>query len=335
MTVPASAPNVLVLELWGLGDVALALPFIQSASAQATVTVVAKPAFLPLIARFAPAANVRPATLPWTAFRGKYRLHRWPWPMLRALRRELRAGDFSIGVSARPDPRDHLLLALAGARRRIGFPRRDLTGPVSRALLTHCLAPSGQHRLDYWRSIAAALGWPWPRPGGSNRSPAPHGPPSPIVLHSGAAQPTKVWPLANYTALAARLQQSGRPVRVLCDADQANAWRESGFPANTPRDVPDLLAGFEGASAFIGNDSGPGHVAALCGVPTFTIFGNQFPAAFAPVHRDAAWVEGGPCPYKPCYDHCRYAVPHCLHSTALETVWARVGAWLDKLEATQ
>jgi hypothetical protein len=61
------------------------------------------------------------------------------------------------------------------------------------------------------------------------------------------------------------------------------------------------------AGAFIGNDSGPGHLAAFCGVPTFTLFGPQLPEWFAPLHPGSEWLEGKACPYKPCSDYCRYA----------------------------
>jgi len=47
-------------------------------------------------------------------------------------------------------------------------------------------------------------------------------------------------------------------------------------------------------------------------VPTFTIFGPQLPSCFTPLHPQAEWIEGKPCPYKPCYDYCQFAAPHCL-----------------------
>src|SRR5688572_5680786 len=75
---------MLVLELWGLGDLALAMPFLRAASSRARVSLLAKPHAAPLLARFAPAVELIPFVAPWTAFTGKYRLHRWPWPLSRA-----------------------------------------------------------------------------------------------------------------------------------------------------------------------------------------------------------------------------------------------------------
>src|SRR5207248_457903 len=152
---PAPRPRLLVLELWGLGDIALALPFLRAASATMRVTLLARPHAAPLLARFAPAVEHVSVAMPWTVFAGKYRLHRWPWRELSRLIRQLRAARFDFGVSARPDPRDHLLLALAGARRRLGFSRA-----ASRWLLTDPLPPPDRpHRSDYWRRLAGAIGF--------------------------------------------------------------------------------------------------------------------------------------------------------------------------------
>ncbi len=313
---------MLVTELWGLGDVALAIPFLHTASGHADVTLVAKPHAAPLLARFAPSVAHVPLTAPWTAFRGKYRLHRWPWAELRLVQSTLRAGRFDVGVSARADPRDHLLLALAGTGRRLGFSRFG-----SAVFLTERLdRPVRPHRTEYWHALTRALGWnpPLPEPRSTTSASAAR----PIVVHSGAGQPAKVWPLERFAAIVARLGAAGYFVRLLCDADQLDWWRTQQAAITAPATVPDLLGALEGAAGFIGNDSGPGHVAALLGVPTFTFFGNQHPAAFAPVHPSAAWIEGSPCAYKPCYDSCRFTVPHCLHDIPVDAAWPRITAWL-------
>ena len=109
-----------MLELWGLGDLALAMPFLRAASIRYSVTLVAKPHATALLARFAPTVELIPLAAPWTSFRGKYRLLRWPWGELARLVRTLRGRHFDYAVSARRDPRDHFLLWLSGSRRRCG-----------------------------------------------------------------------------------------------------------------------------------------------------------------------------------------------------------------------
>ena len=92
--------------------------------------------------------------------------------------------------------------------------------------------------------------------------------------------------------------------------------------------MDELIDTIASSAAFLGNDSGPGHIAALCGVPTFTIFGPQIPELFAPAHPQSAWIEGKPCRYKPCFDRCRYAEPFCLTGIDTETVWPTLEGWL-------
>ncbi len=91
-----------------------------------------------------------------------------------------------------------------------------------------------------------------------------------------------------------------------------------------------LLDKLDSADRFIGNDSGPGHLAALLGVPTFTLFGPQLPELFAPRHPRAEWIEGAACPYKPCSDYCRFAEPRCLLAIDVESVARRVTRWLEQ-----
>jgi ADP-heptose:LPS heptosyltransferase len=243
-------------------------------------------------------------TAPWTAFTGKYRLHRWPWRELARTLRGLRGRAFDLGVSARRDPRDHVLLALARARRRHGFPHRG-----SGVFLTDAVPPPLQpHRAEHWKSLGASLGWPLPS------LTAPPRPGRRIVIHPGAGQAVRIWPAERFAEIAARLRAAGWEVVFLRETDSS---------------LDSLLDHLAGADRFIGNDSGPGHLAALLGVPTFTIFGPQRPELFAPQHPAAAWIEGAACPHKPCFDACRFDIPHCLHDVNVEAVWERLSRWLD------
>lgn len=301
---PDRRPRLLVVELWGLGDLALALPFIRAATAHTRVTLLAKPHAEPLVRRFCPEVELIPFTAPWTAFRGKYRLHRWPWPEFSALAQGLHHRRFAAAVSARRDPRDHLLMALAGANVRAGFPRAGSSG-----LLTDRLAaPASPHRTAHWHALATHFGWEI-TPTENRKSKIENH----AVLHTGAGHAVREWPRERFEAIAARLRGTGWSVTVLDDS---------------LRDLDRLLDVLATADRFIGNDSGPGHLAALLGVPTFTIFGPQLPELFAPPHPAAAWIEGTPCVYRPCFDACRFATPHCIRDLTVEAVWPRVEAWL-------
>ena len=109
-------PKLLIVELWGLGDLIIATPFIRAAADKFDITLLAKPFALDLQPRFWPEVQVAAFTAPWTAFKNKYLLWHWPLPSMLRLRRQLAAEQFDCGLSARWDPRDHLLLKLAGTR---------------------------------------------------------------------------------------------------------------------------------------------------------------------------------------------------------------------------
>lgn len=301
---PDQRPRLLVVELWGLGDLALALPFIHAALLHSRVTLLAKPHAGPLVQRFCPEVELIPFTAPWTAFRGKYRMHHWPWAELSAQLDTLRQRRFAAALSARPDPRDHLLMALTGTNVRLGFPRNG-----SRLLLTDPLTrPTAPHRSAYWQAVAAALGWNLPTPLPSPRNGRR------VVIHTGAAQPTRRWGDDHFEEIACRLRAHDWQVELLDD--------NSG-------DLSGLLQALATADRFIGNDSGPGHLAALLGVPTFTIFGAQLAENFHPLHPQAGWIEGAPCPHKPCNDYCRFAEPHCIRDITVEDVWLHIQAWMN------
>jgi heptosyltransferase-2/heptosyltransferase-3 len=90
----------------------------------------------------------------------------------------------------------------------------------------------------------------------------------------------------------------------------------------------ELFGLFDRAAVFIGNCSGPGHLAAISGVPTFTFFGPSLPEWFAPLHPQAQWLEDKSCPYKPCKDYCHFSTPRCLENITVESAWPRVLAFV-------
>jgi ADP-heptose:LPS heptosyltransferase len=313
-------PKLLIVELWGLGDLAIATPFLRAASDRFDVTLLAKPYALDLQRRLWPGARVIAFVAPWTAFKNKYRFWRWPWLKILRLRRQLATENFDFGLSARWDPRDHLLLMLFGAKNRLGFPRLRsdifLTRAISRP-------DPAAHRYESWRAIARALDFELPARGNISTPAAPSR--DSVLIHTGAGQPVRIWPLERFKNLAARLRQKKIRVQIACDPDQRSWWLRAGETGvATPGNVEELIQLTDRAGAFIGNDSGPGHLAAFCGVPTFTLFGDQLPEWFAPLHPASEWIEGKACPYRPCSDYCRFPAPFCLWNISEEEVWARV-----------
>lgn len=317
-----------------MGDLLIATPFLQAASEKYEVTLLAKPYAQELQPHFWPKVKIVVFVAPWTAFQHKYFLPSWPWKQIFRVWRRLRGEKFDYGISARwygsvrsaGDPRDHLLLWFFGAKTRLGFPRLG-----SRYFLTRSLKPpeAKAHRYDNWRAVGQALNLELPT---REKLRLPHvRRDGQILMHTGAGQPVRVWPLERYRNIVGLLRSKSFQVQVACDPDQETWWRTAGEQnLSIPRTSGELIALLEKAGAFIGNDSGPGHLAAFCGVPTFTIFGPQLPEWFAPLHPASEWLDGKACPYKPCSDYCRFPAPYCMVNSTEEEVLRRLEAFLAR-----
>jgi heptosyltransferase-2 len=317
--------RLLVLEFWGVGDLVIATPFLRAAAERFSVTLVAKPFAQELRPRFWPEIKVEPFTAPWTAFHGKYNVWKWPLGEMLNLRRRLKIEGFDYAISARWDPRDHLFLKLSGARECHGFPRlkshRYLTGLLTRP------APLA-HRYEYWRIAGKALGLELPAREDLAVPERRH--PAAVLIHSGARLQARVWPLENFRQIAAWLRKQAIAVQIACDPDQLTWWQNHGESPACPRTITELLAVVDHAGAFIGNCSGPGHLAAICGAPTFTMYGPSMHEWFIPLHPEAEIYEGRACPYKPCSDYCRFESPFCLGDITAEEVWPRIERFVAK-----
>ena len=318
-------PKLLIIQLWGLGDLVIATPFIRAAAEAFEVTLLAKPYALELQLRLWPGIQIVPFDAPWTAFTGKYQLWRWPWREILQLRRRF-GGQFEYGASARWDPRDHWLLTFLGVKNRLGFPRIR-----SDVFLTRPLVRPGPlaHHFEYWQRVGKELGLVIPE-----RAKLPVRPPPAngvVLVHSGARLAARVWPLPHFKELVRRLRAAGHEVLLACDGNQLAWWQKNGEPgAACPRSVSELIGLVDRAHCFIGNCSGPGHLAAICSVPTFTLFGPSMHEWFLPLHPQAAWIEGRACPYKPCADYCRYPRPHCIQDLSVADVWEKVAVFVDR-----
>jgi ADP-heptose:LPS heptosyltransferase len=323
-TPPSRKPRLLIFELWGLGDLAMASPFIKAACEKYDVTLLAK-AYARDLHPLWPGAKLIIWNAPWTAFRKKYHIWRWDWRELIRVIRQLRGEKFDLAVSPRWDPRDHFLMVIAGVKQRFGFPRVG-----SRLFLTRYQNfQHGRHRYEDWRDLGKWLGLNLPARNDLKFVASPKE--QKIIVHTGASQPTRVWPLENFRKIACRLRESGLQVTIACDRDQREWWLNHGeADVYTAGSVAELHELFRDGTAFIGNDSGPGHLAAVCGLPTFTIFGPSFPVQYAPLHPQAQWLEGKPCLYKPCKDYCRFEEPRCLNQNSVDECWSAVQSFLAK-----
>jgi heptosyltransferase III len=112
------------------------------------------------------------------------------------------------------------------------------------------------------------------------------------VVHPVAAEPGKTWPAERFVAVASHLQQSFdlQPVFIGGPGDDLSAFRQWRTVAGAPLDeIKSLVAG---TALFVGNDSGPAHMAAAFGIPVVVVFSTSDPVVWAPWRTQAEVLTG-------------------------------------------
>jgi heptosyltransferase-3 len=120
-----------------------------------------------------------------------------------------------------------------------------------------------------------------------------------IVIHPGAGSPAKCWPPERFVGLARALRDQGHPVAVLLGEVERERWPAAQVAAlgevatvESPQSLLDLLSHVQPARCFVGNDSGPGHLAGILGVPTIAIFGANDSTRWKPLGPVVEVVPG-------------------------------------------
>ncbi|PWT99579.1 MAG: glycosyl transferase [Terriglobia bacterium] len=199
--------------------------------------------------------------------------------------------EFSSVRAARPHlclnfhggTRSAWMTAASGARYRAGF------GHFRGQLLYNVRIPRAQEILGVSRKVHTAehlasamfyLGAPRaeiPRAKLAARRDAN----AAAVIHAFATGVGKSWRAEGFLEVASHLRDSGHDVVFLAGAsDDLSPFRDFRALRAAPLgEVKSLLAA---ASLFVGNDSGPAHMAAAFGVPSVVIFGSSDPAIWGP-----------------------------------------------------
>ena len=153
------------------------------------------------------------------------------------------------------------------------------------------------------------------------------------VVHVAATYETKRWDPARFLWVAryVRERHGLNPV-IIAGPGQDRLLelfpKDERLPGLSIRNMKTLMAG---ASLFVGNDSGPAHVAAAFGVPSVVIFGSSSSRVWGPWGGKGVAVENEwvckPCPGDRCYvfdkPRCILSVTPDAVETAIEHVLAR------------
>ena len=336
-------PKLLVFELWGLGDLTFSTPVLRAAVERYDVTVVGKAHARPLLEPTFPQIRFLSYDAPWTAYRDKYRLWKWHWGELLALIGQLRRERFDAAISVRNDPRDHLVMWLVRAAESYGFPLKG-----SAAFLTHPLIRSQQkqHKVEDWRDFGRAVGLPGMDSAEPQLDHARYrasavdellcGVAKPLIcLHPGARIVVRRWPEENFAAIVERMRRRyDFHLALIPDPDGYGLGlaplADSVLPELSVDQLVDVLGR---ASLLLCNDSGPGHIAASCGRPAFVIFGPTDPEWFRPWGEQHHLVIRDICPWRPCFDYCKFSEPYCMTKLLPEQAWPEIREHLDGLIA--
>jgi ADP-heptose:LPS heptosyltransferase len=185
------------------------------------------------------------------------------------------------------------------------------------------------HDIDQNMRLAAqALGIPFkPDAAFAGRTDHTHGP---VIIHPGAQKgyEYKLWPTDRFIALCEKLVAARQDVRVLLGPSETHL--ENVFSALTGVKIisgptAEILVGeIRRASLFIGNDSGPAHIAAFFNIPGITLIGPVDPARTAPRGPNSVVIYNSlncsPCFFKSqdCPDN------RCMKSITVDQVWEEV-----------
>lgn len=230
-------------------------------------------------------------------------------PLRRALAfvdfvRRLRQRRFDAALDIEGDSVAVNTIRVCRAGRRIGC------GTIKHpALYDHVvpmrLDPARAHRWHGYASAFEALGVEPGAPGYARmQAPAqtelpPELPPDPVVLHAGATKRYKLWPARHFATLIESLRGCGR-APVLIGAGATDRAANAAINATLDRPVPDLcdrltldqlMVLLARADRYIGNDSGPMHLAAALGARTFGLFGPTEVGLWRPLGAHASVVR--------------------------------------------
>ena len=149
------------------------------------------------------------------------------------------------------------------------------------------------------------------------------------ILHPAALYASKQWKARGFAELGQYLARrfALRPVYVCAQEedgllDQMQSCRPGPLLRAVGWPIRELVALIAGARIFIGNDSGPAHIAAAARIPVLVIFGSSDAAVWGPWKAVGAAVVQNDFDCNPCAgDRCYvYDEPRCILSVSSEQV---------------
>ncbi len=266
---------ILVVRLGAMGDILHALPAVRALKLghpDSPLTWVVEPRWAPLLEQN-PFVD-RVVTLQRDSFKG-----------LAATYRDLRESSYVFAVDFQGLLKSALVAASAQPARIYGFDASQVRERAAALFYRHRVFSSAAHVVDRNLDLAAAAGAAcdgppaFPLPPGRPEGDLPAGE---FVLASPlAGWASKQWPLQHYRALAERLR-SELGIPLVLNGPPGAPWGPIAPAVAHYSGLPGLIHATRRATAVLGVDSGPLHLAAALEKPGVAVFGPTDPARNGP-----------------------------------------------------
>lgn len=155
------------------------------------------------------------------------------------------------------------------------------------------------------------------------------------IIAPGASQPCRRWPIGRWASVMEDLHERGFDIVLLSGAKDAFVARELQRVATVSStllagvtSLPESVTLLQNAALFIGNDSGPGHIAAALGIPTITLFvsspdakpeGASSAQRISPLGPFRVSCQPERC-LEPCNGFCTASEAHCILTIEVDQV---------------
>jgi len=187
----------------------------------------------------------------------------------------------SLVLNLHGGTRSMVLTALSRAKFRAGFAHHRYSFLYSHKIPTAQQSLGVERRVHTAEHLASAMFWLGVPPQDIPRAKLFADPPHPrrpyAVIHPFAARPDKTWPPERFLEVARNLPLD--PIFLAGPSDDLTPFKDFSTSRESLRVTKSLISG---ASLFIGNDSGPAHIAAAFGIPVVVLFGPSDPVTWAP-----------------------------------------------------
>ncbi|MEZ5352559.1 MAG: glycosyltransferase family 9 protein [Bryobacteraceae bacterium] len=196
--------------------------------------------------------------------------------------------------------RSALLTGASASSWRVGF------GHFRKAAVYNVRVPRAQaifgeervvHTAEHMASAMFFLGVPkgeipraFLRGGAKGRRELPY-----AVIHPMASSAAKTWPAERFVELGQYLRDSAGldPLFIGAAGDDLAPFEAESFCCLRGAPLGEVMSLISDARLFVGNDSGPAHMAAAFGVPSLVLFGDSDPRIWAPWRTPSETIEAG------------------------------------------